>query len=144
MKIGAMFSAGAFLAVLLCGGCSTVVSEEFELPPASRVLTSAESNRTIPVRVGEYVMVTLKENPTTGYSWFFQVDAVSGAAGAIEIAGERYVNPESEMPGAGGSRQVMIRAVRSGTGVLTGNCVRSWEKGIAPLTTVKYTFEVAP
>ncbi len=142
MKMISTITAAVALLTLLGAGCASA-PDEFELPPASRELTLAESNRKTPVKTGEYVMITLKENPTTGYCWFFKVDD-GKTGGAIEIVGERFIPPERMIPGAGGVRQVMIRAVRPGVGVLTGNCMRPWEKRVAPLTSVKYTFEVAP
>ncbi len=129
----------------LLAGCSTGDQEWKQLPEASRTLGAGESNRTVQVRVGEYVKISLKANPTTGYTWFFRVDKDNRQAGsAVELVGERLIMPEenNQLVGAPGVKEVMVRAVEPGFASVIGECRRPWEHGQRPALTVKYGFAV--
>ena len=139
---------------LICGiaavmvtlaGCATGEQEWKQLPEASRTLGASESNQTVQVRVGEYVKISLKANPTTGYTWFFRVDKDRKQTGsAVELVGERLIMPEedNQLVGAPGVKEVMVRAVAPGFAYVIGECKRPWEHGQRPALTVKYGFVV--
>lgn len=135
--------------VLLAAGCAATGTSDGELsfPDPVLTLTIRESGKSFRIRVGEYAKISLKENPTTGYSWFFRTD--TGSRGPqpkndlpIELAGERLLPAESDLVGAPQTREVMVKAVRPGTIYLVGNCIRPWEKGAKPEISVRYKFEV--
>ena len=137
------------LLVSLAAGCATgTQDEELTFPEPALTLTIQESGKTFPLKVGQYAKISLKENPSTGYSWFFRTD--TGKRGPqpktglpIELAGERLLPAESEQVGAPQTREVMVKAVRPGTIYLVGNCIRAWEKGAKPEISVRYQFRVA-
>ena len=83
--------AGFVLCLLGIAGCGTG-PEAVELPPPSVTLTAADVNRTTPLRIGEYAKISLKENPSTGYTWMFRMtdngERATGPTG-------RYGWPES-------------------------------------------------
>ena len=142
-----LFMAGAASLLALAGCASPQPEKELSFPEPSLKLTIRDSGQEFKLKVGQYAKISLKENPTTGYTWFFRTD--TGRRGPqpktnlpIEIAGERLLPPESDLVGAPTVREVMVKAVRPGTIFLDGNCIRPWEKGVKPEVSVRYRFEV--
>ena len=139
----------AAVALSLIAGCASQPEAELDFPPPKVSLTIQDGGKSVPLRPGEFAMISLKENASTGYTWYFQLD--NGQKGpqpksgqAVELAGERVVLPADPIPGAPGVREVMIKAVRPGTVYVVGRCIRSWEANPVPAQTVRYRFEVAP
>ena len=137
-------------AMLLIAGCASQPEkkEVLTFPPPAVTLTIQDAGKKIPLRPGEYALISLKENASTGYSWFFLLD--TGKRGpqpkhglAVELAGERFLPPKIMMPGVSGVHELMVRAVRPGTVCVVGRCIRSWEKNQEPAQTVRYCFDVS-
>jgi inhibitor of cysteine peptidase len=74
-------------------------------------LTEADNDRTVELRVGETVRLTLPENATTGYRW--AIDRVDG--GLIEAAGPEPHYPAGAPPGSGGDVAFTFKATKAGT-----------------------------
>ena len=124
----------AAVCAALFAGCASQPSEEkaLDFPAPSVTLTIQESGDAVPLRVGQYAKITLKENPTTGYSWYFKLD--NGKRGpqpksgqAVELVGERYLASNTRLAGApgrstwsatasGSGRRIRSRNRRSATG----------------------------
>lgn len=71
----------------------------------------ADANTTnLSMKVDETALISLKENPTTGYSW-----NVSNSTG-LEIVNDTYTmdKVKSEMVGVGGIHEWVIKAVEAG------------------------------
>ena len=139
----------AAVCAALFAGCASQPSEEkaLDFPAPSVTLTIQESGDAVPLRVGQYAKITLKENPTTGYSWYFKLD--NGKRGpqpksgqAVELVGERYLASNTRLAGAPGVREVLVKAARPGSIYVVGNCIREWEKNPQPEQTVRYRFDV--
>ena len=80
-------------------------------PP--RTLTEADNGKTVKVKVGDLVAISLKGNPTTGYSW--RTAKLDGKA--IEQAGDpKYTtNPHRPgMVGVGGTFLFTFKAAKPG------------------------------
>lgn len=101
--------AGFVLCLLGIAGCGTG-PEAVELPPPSVTLTAADVNRTTPLRIGEYAKISLKENPSTGYTWMFRMtdngEKGNRTDGPVRLAGAicllvRRLRPAP--PGSGSS-----------------------------------------
>ena len=140
--------AGFVLCLLGIAGCGTG-PEAVELPPPSVTLTAADVNRTTPLRIGEYAKISLKENPSTGYTWMFRMtdngEKGNRTDGPVRLAGERYLPPrEAAPPGTPGVRELMVRAEQLGRAALIGECRRSWERRAEPVMTIRYDFAVTP
>lgn len=140
----------AGLAVVCLGmlaGCETG-PEAVVLPPPAVTLTAADVNRTTPLRLGQYAKITLKENPSTGYTWMFRVtdngERGNRKDGAIRLAGERFLPPAEQQPGTPGVRELMVHAAQPGHAALIGECRRSWERRAEPVMTIRYDFTVKP
>jgi len=134
-------------AALLIAGCASQPEESLKFPAPKVSLTIQEAGKSVSLRQGEYAMISLKENASTGYSWYFHLD--NGQKGpqpkngqAVELAGERVVPPANPIPGAPGVREVMVKAVSPGTVYVVGKCIRPWEQNPKPVQTIRYRFEV--
>jgi predicted secreted protein len=111
------------------------------VPPASGAaaaitLTAADSGKTVKATVGQTIVVKLKGNPTTGYSW-----AVTNAGGpALAAVGKIDFKSGAKpggMVGVGGMFVATFKAVRTGTATIELQYRRPWEKGKAPAETFK-------
>lgn len=85
-------------------------------------LTEKDSGSRRTVRVGEDIVVTLPENPTTGYRWAADVDT-----SALSQTDDRYTGGTTPR-GAGGLRRLTFTALRAGTVHVHLVKKRAWEK----------------
>lgn len=84
-------------------------------------LTTEDSGGRHAARIGDDVTVALPENPTTGYRWQPEIDAT-----ALQQTDDRYGGP-TEPRGAGGTRRLTFRVLRSGPVHLRLVKRRPWE-----------------
>jgi len=76
----------------------------------------------IQLKVGEMTEVTLKENPTTGYTWNVSVSE------GLAIVNDTFIGPENkQIVGAGGVHMWTLEAIAPGDQTFTGVYRRSWE-----------------
>ncbi len=94
-------------------------------------------SRTIEVRAGDLFEIALEENPSTGYSWVYEIEDASVA----KIESDDYIASESGALGAKGKRKFILRAVSEGTCEIVFKYVRSWEDK-EPESTVRYVIKV--
>ncbi len=83
------------------------------------------------------VRLVLDENPTTGFRW-----AVASAEGApVELVESDFTPGPTASPGAGGRRELVLRAPRAGTAQVRLELRRSWnnERADALLVTLRVT-----
>ncbi len=131
------FSGVVFTAVLVLG---TAVYGGEPKEPAQK-LTDADSGKTVKVKVGDSVTISLKGNPTTGYSW--RTAKLDGQS--IEQSGDpKYTVDahQSGMVGVGGKFVFSFKATKSGKTQISLEYVRPWEKGKKPVQTFAVTIEV--
>src|SRR5579862_8254202 len=97
------------------------------------------SGRTIDLRVGDGVKVTLAENPSTGYKWEF----LGRPEPLCVIVHDAYVaNTAIGTVGSGGVHNWEFRAVDKGTTTVNLVYRRPWEKDVAPAQTFVLTVVV--
>lgn len=72
------------------------------------------------------LMVTLEENPTTGYRWDFQMDLT----GILALVSDEYIPDETPgmIVGAGGERKWVFQSEGPGVVKLTFDYYRPWEE----------------
>lgn len=118
------------LAVLILSACHNQIK-----------LQKDNSDSHITVSSGTEVIVSLPENPTTGYSWKFFLRPEQ--QNIISDISEIYVSPQKQMPGAGGVKEYKFTAASPGEITITGYNFRPWEK-LDPQTAkkVEYTITV--
>ncbi|MBV9885536.1 MAG: protease inhibitor I42 family protein [Acidobacteria bacterium] len=113
-----------------CVGCSR-----------SALLINADKSydgRTVNLRVGDGVKLTLEENPTTGYRWEF----TSRPEPACVIVKDEYVANANGLAGSGGVHDWDFRAVDKGTCSMSLVYQRPWEKDTAPARKFALTIAV--
>jgi inhibitor of cysteine peptidase len=108
--------------------------------PAAK-LTDADKGKTIKVKQGDVITVSLKGNPTTGYSW----RSAKTPGEALEAVGKpQYtVNPHPPgMVGVGGVFVFTFKAAKPGKAEIQLEYVRPWEKDKKPVQTFSAMIEV--
>ncbi|HEX9124029.1 MAG TPA: protease inhibitor I42 family protein [Actinomycetota bacterium] len=75
-------------------------------------LTAADSGRTIHLRTSDELVVTLDSNASTGFRWMLDVEPNRDVLALVD---SRYVPPETDLVGAGGTEVWTFRAAGEGT-----------------------------
>ena len=120
----------AVLALLVVAGCTS-------LPPV--MLNGKADGKRVELARGQELVLSLEENPTTGFRW----EVVQRAAAVIEIVGEgRYAAASTGRVGSGGTTTWRFRATRTGSDTLRLVYRRSWEKDQPPAESFSCTVNV--
>ncbi len=118
------------LLVLLLAGCS---------PAADPVaIGESDAGKTIELKKGGTLVVSLEGNITTGYNW----GMAEPAPAILKQLGEPEVTPTSDAIGAGGTIVLKFSAVQTGQATLTLVYHRSWEKDVPAAKTFEVTVVV--
>ncbi|MDD3336008.1 MAG: protease inhibitor I42 family protein [Eubacteriales bacterium] len=81
----------------------------------------------------------LTGNPTTGYSWFAEVDEPT----VLAVTDNGYVQDEGEGVGVGGVFQFRLDGLKEGMAKVTFRYARAWETEEAPLCELSYDVYVS-
>ena len=92
-------------------------------------LTEKDSGRTLEMRVGEFLEVVLRGNPTTGYIW----SMADPDNGIIQKVGESKFEPDRQSRGSGGDTILRFKAVDVGETLLKLIYHRPFEKEKPPI-----------
>jgi len=108
--------------------------EELELidvrPPT--FLNATDNNTAINVTTGEFLVVTLEGNPTTGYTW----EATEPLDDLVlQQVGDIAFVPESNLIGAGGVQIATFEVVGAGDATIKMVYHRPWETEVEPVDT---------
>jgi inhibitor of cysteine peptidase len=76
-------------------------------------LTESDSQSEFDVAVGDSIVVSLEENPSTGYRW-----EPAGLPDMLELTTDEYVAPESDQVGVPGARELGFEVVSEDAGIL--------------------------
>ncbi len=132
----------AGIASFLAFGIAVFADEPKPLAPEpAQKLTNADDGKTVAVKVGDLITISLKGNPTTGYSW--RTAKLDGKA--IEQMGDpKYTinSHRSGMVGVGGTFVFKFKAAKPGKTGVNLEYVRPWEKNKKPVQTFTVTIEV--
>ena len=100
-------------------------------PTPNEVNVDASFNRSeTALAIGEFLIVTLDSNATTGFSW--NLSAIS----------DEYIPPESPIPGRGGQEVWTFEALDAGTATISMKYIRPWEAEAEPAETFEITVNV--
>ncbi|MCX8033300.1 MAG: protease inhibitor I42 family protein [Thermoleophilia bacterium] len=105
-------------------------------------LTEADNGKTITIKVGQTIEVTLPGNPTTGYGWGAALADKDKAL--LEQVGEPVYTQDKtdgELVGAGGTYTFTFRAKAAGAATLKLTYARPWET-VEPLATYQVTVTI--
>jgi len=89
---------------------------------AHHELLREQNGETVKLHPGDSLVVSLPDNPTTGFRWTVE----SFDSGVLEACKEDY-STASTAVGGGGERRFCFRAISTGSTVLTLKLWRSWE-----------------
>ena len=103
-------------------------------------LTDKDSGKEFSLPLNKSVVITLPENPTTGYSWQFTTD--SRQQNLISDLREESLPPHTDLVGAGGKKQITFKTQAKGMVKIRGFYARPWEKDTPPVKEVSYTFNI--
>ncbi len=84
-------------------------------------LSEADNGKEVAATVGQQIVLTLPENPSTGYTWAIELPA------GVEQQSSRFAPAGSAMPGSGGQRVWSMKALRSGESQIRAKLWREWE-----------------
>jgi inhibitor of cysteine peptidase len=101
----------------------------------------AEETEAIHLAVGGSTVITLTENPSTGYRWQL-ADLASRNLSLVSISDAGFTRSVSGLIGAAGLRLFKIAARRAGTAVAVFDYVRPWEH-VAPARRHVVTIDIA-
>src|SRR5882757_9026654 len=93
------------------------------------------NGRTLTLRIGDGVKLSLAENPTTGYRW----ELLAKPEPYCVVVTDAYATNTGGGIGSGGTHNWDFRAVSKGTGTVSLAYGRPWEKDVAPAQTFKLT-----
>ena len=106
--------------------------------PSTKRLTEADAGRSIELRAGDKLEVTLPGNPTTGFQW----DVSYGNTTILQPSGESKFEPPSSAIGHGGQITLRFAAVGSGQTELKLIYHRPFEQDVPPAQTFEVTVTV--
>lgn len=89
-------------------------------------LSEQDSGLNINLSVGQNAVITLPENPTTGFSWVFEFEPKEQIV--IGNIREKFVHQKTKMLGSGGVKEFAFKTENAGKVDVFGYYVRSWEK----------------
>ena len=135
------FAGVVFAAALALG--TVAFCKEVKAPvviSSTKILTEANNGAAIKVKVGDVVAISLRGNPTTGYSWLTVLDGRP----IMQAVGSTYTpDPQpSGMVGGGGTFLFTFKAAKPGQTQISLAYARPWEKGKPPLKTFAVTIQV--
>ena len=137
---------GAVLFLFAAAALDALVSAEAMSAPStlkrasrSSVLTSANNGGSVDLHVGDRVTIRLRENPSTGYRW--AVESVD--ASLVEITEGEFI-PATQMMGAGGEAQWLLKAEAPGATTVKLKRWRSWEGERSIAERYQVTLRIAP
>jgi inhibitor of cysteine peptidase len=93
--------------------------------------------REVTLGVGDTMVLSLDENPTTGFRW----DFAAKPEPAFTLVKSTF-EPATSSPGKGGIHRWRFQAVHSGSGKIELEYRRRWEKGTPPSRTFKMSVRV--
>lgn len=101
------------LGLAACGGRETVT------------VTEADSGRAIALAPGDTLEVRLESNATTGFRWNLDGDP----APTLRLVSSEYLEPDTDLVGAGGTEVWTFEAVEAGEATLELAYYRPFEPG---------------
>jgi inhibitor of cysteine peptidase len=110
------------LALLGTAGCASSTA------PRSVTLTMADNGQTVTVQSGGEVLLTLVENPTSGYTWAIaQINETVLGLTSSTYTAPTFSSGVTPPTGEGGTHTFLFTAKRAGTSPLALRACHAWE-----------------
>jgi inhibitor of cysteine peptidase len=125
------------VAALFLAGVAGVFANE----PKPVAVAAADKGKTITLKVGQEAVVSLKGNPTTGYSW--DLAGIDGQAVKLDGEVKYKEDPKLQgMVGVPGMFHAKFKAAKPGKATVKLQYRRPWEKDVKPVETYEVSFSV--
>lgn len=128
-------------AMLIINGATVAENCKFEQIPdnAEDNETDKDNSEKISIAIDKTTSIQLETNPTTGYSWNYDIEDNTIAT----ITSEEYIPDQQadEIVGAGGTKIYTIQGLKEGTTSIEFKYQRPWESK-QPIQTKKFIVEV--
>ena len=127
-----LLSLGACLpAALLAAGVACATGQEHHF-------TAADQGRTIQVALGDTLLLSLPETPSTGYTWALDhPDALP-----VAVLSSEFSRPTADRMGAPGVRILRLKPTKAGTLQLHLKRWRAWEGDPSVVERLELTVQV--
>jgi len=89
----------------------------------TQTLTQADNNKSFEMHLGDIIVLTLEENPTTGFRW--AIDKMNESI--LKLLSSDYASAGGGGIGGGGERKLTFKANQSGTTPISLKLWREWE-----------------
>lgn len=119
--------------------CSSSSPSKPIIPSIALLNAPNDHGKTVNVRFGDTIELTLHGNPSTGYQW--EVNALDTAI--LRQDGEPTFVPDSDAIGAGGKMTFRFVTAAVGQTPLTLIYHRIWEQDVPPIETFEATIIVS-
>ncbi len=129
-RIPLLISLAVISLAVLGVACATVQTGASTATPSEVNLTDDNNGQRIELRSGQTLIIGLKGNPGTGYTW-----EVKDPLAFLQQDGEPTFKADSQLLGAPGRLTFRFKPVGTGEGKLTMIYHRPWEKGVEPINT---------
>ena len=110
-------------------GMTSTPTPTSSVSPEVVSVDASYSGTQVNLSVGQLLVVTLDSNPSTGYSWSITMNSDETVLNKME---NKYVAPETVVPGAGGKEVWTFKALKTGTSFVSMGYVRPWQTGTPP------------
>jgi len=99
-------------------------------------IQSSKLGNEFEIEKGDSIKAKLCSNPSTGYSWDYEIDDTS----IMNFVSKEYLEPEGDLVGASGTDVYLFKALKPGTTQIRIEYKRSWEEGVEAERT--YTLDI--
>ena len=137
-KIPGIMIAGLLVACMLMAGCTSQPDTTAVTPsPAERfAFNETDDNKAVTLPAGSEIVISLDENPTTGYSW-----NVTSSRG-LSYVNDTFIPPKTDLVGAGGVHEWQYRAAEKGSAEFSAIYMQPWMNVTGSETTFSMTFTI--
>ena len=111
--------------------------ENSAMPPLT--FSQADHDKSVPIKLGDIVHLTLNETPTTGFRW----DIEEGNSAILEILSSEYNQPPGASVGGAGEHNWTFKARQAGNVRLVLKRWRAWEGDKSVAERFNITFRIA-
>jgi inhibitor of cysteine peptidase len=101
-------------------------------------VNSTSNGDILTIPASDRVLVTLAENPTTGYMWNATVSK------GLSVVSDLYIAPNSTLIGAGGYHQWILAPDTAGTYTFKAVYIRPWEGTSSAADSFSLVIEATP
>ena len=134
--IGILLSASACAAV----NANTSPEQTDVVVTIDELMQQEHIAKQVTINAGNILKVTLGSNPSTGFSW--EEQAQIGDQTLLEQTDQKFIAPETDIPGAAGNQEWTFKATGQGTTTVFMEYSRPWEGGEKGIWTLELTVTV--